>query len=96
MKRNPIFLISGITLFLALGNLPYAYYQLLRFFICGVGAYGVYLAYQKKMTGWVWALGIVALLFNPFIKFYLGRDTWRLIDLVGGIVFVAYFIKLKK
>ena len=95
MKRNPIFLVAGITLFIALGDLPYAYYQLLRFFICGAGAYGVYLAYQQKKIGWAWILGIIALLFNPLMKFYLGRDAWKAADLVGGIIFLVYFFKFK-
>lgn len=96
MKKNPIFLIAGITLFIALGDLPYAYYQLLRFFICGVGAYGAYFAYQQKKTGWAWILGIIALLFNPFIKFYLDKEIWKILDLIGGILFVIYFSKDKK
>jgi len=96
MKRNPLFLIAAIALFIALSDLPYAYYQLLRFFVCGAGAYGAYIAYQQKKTGWAWALGIVALLFNPFIKFYLGRETWKMADLVTGIIFLAYFIKKHK
>lgn len=93
MKRNPIFLIAGITLLIAFGDLPYGYYQLLKFFICGVGAYGAYLAYQQKKIGWAWILGIISLLFNPFMKFYLGKESWRIADLVGGIVFIVYFIK---
>ncbi|MDD5546885.1 MAG: hypothetical protein PHO67_07045 [Candidatus Omnitrophica bacterium] len=96
MKRNPIFLIAGIVLFIALGDLPYSYYQLLRFFVCGVGAYGAYLTYQKKEFGWAWVLGIVALLFNPFMKFYFGKEAWRIADLIGGIIFIVYFIKSVK
>ena len=80
MKRNPLFLIAGIALFIALGDLPYGYYQLLRFFICGVGAYGAYSAYQQKKTSWAWMLGIVAVLFNPFMKFYLGKEMWKISD----------------
>lgn len=96
MKRNPVFLVAGIVLFMALGSLPYSYYQLLRFFICGVGAYGAYLAYQQKKTGWIWVLGAIALLFNPLVKFYLGKEAWKIVDLLGGIIFIAYFLKLKK
>jgi len=96
MKRKPIFLIAAIALLVALGDWPYAYYQLLRFFICGVGAYGAYLAYQQKKIGWVWILGIITLLFNPFAKFYLGKETWQIVDLVGGIVFVIYFFRGEK
>jgi uncharacterized membrane protein YccC len=91
VKRNPIFLVAGIVLFIALGSLPYSFYQLLRLFICGVGAYGAYLAYQQKKIGWAWILGIIALLFNPFMKFYLGKETWKILDLIVGIIFCIYF-----
>ena len=96
MKNNPVFLITGIALFIAIADMPYGYYQLLRFFVCGVGAYGAYLAYQQKKTGWTWVLGIIALLFNPFAKFYLGREMWQIVDLVGGVIFVIYFFRAGK
>ena len=41
-------------------------------------------------------LGIVAVLFNPFMKFYLGKEMWKISDLVGGILFIVYFIKAMK
>jgi len=96
MKRNPIFLVAGILLFIALGALPYSYYQLLRFCICGVGAYGAYLAYQQKKIGWAWVIGSIALLFNPFMKLYFGKEAWKIVDLVGGIIFIIYFVKLRE
>jgi len=46
MNKKLIFLIAGIALFIAIAKMPYGYYQLLRWFICGVGAYGVYSSYQ--------------------------------------------------
>jgi hypothetical protein len=96
MKRNPIFLVAGIALFIALGDLPYSYYQLLRFFICGVGAYGAYLAYQQKRNGWTWILGIIAVLFNPFMKVYFSKEAWQIADLIGGLIFTVHFIKSVK
>jgi len=92
MKKNIVFLVAGITLFIAISNMPYGYYQLLRFFVCGIGAYGAYHSYKQKEVGWAWILGIIALLFNPFIKFYLGKDTWKLLDLASGIIFCIYLI----
>lgn len=96
MKKNPIFLIAGITLFMAIANLPYGYYKLLRWFICGVGAYGAYLGYQQKKIVWVWILGIIALIFNPFVKFYFEEELWKIIDFVAGILFCIYFLRKGK
>ncbi len=97
MKRNPVFLITAIALFIAMADMPYGYYQLLRFFVCGVGAYGAYLSYEQKKTGWVWILGIIALLFNPFMKFYFEKEVWKIIDFIAGIIFcVCFFGKNKQ
>lgn len=89
-------MIAGIALFIAIVDLPYGYYQLLRFFICGVGAYGAYLSYEQKKIRWIWILGIIALLFNPFMKFYLGKETWKIIDFIAGVIFLVYFFKKNK
>ena len=91
MKKNLIFLIAGIALFIAMAQMPYGYYQLLRWFICGAGAYGAYLSYHQKRMGWVWTLGIIALVFNPFFKFYFTKETWMIIDLIAGVLFCVFF-----
>ena len=91
MNKKLIFLIAGIALFIGLFKMPYGYYQLLRWFICGVGAYGAYLSYQENKTGWAWILGIIALVFNPFLKFYFTKETWVIIDLVAGILFCIFW-----
>ena len=92
-QRQPIFLVAGIVLFIALARLPYGFYQLLRFFICGVGAYGAYLSYQSGGKVWPWILGIIALIFNPFLKFYLDKETWQVIDFLAGVIFCIWFAR---
>ena len=92
MKKT-IFLIAGIALFLGILPMPYGYYQLLRWLICGVGAYGAYLSYEKKKIKWAWILGVIALIFNPFVRFYLSRGGWKIIDLIAGVAFCVYFKK---
>jgi hypothetical protein len=96
MKKYYIFLVAGIALFIAIGRQPYVYYQLLRFFISGVGAYGVYLSYKKKKIGWAWILGIIALIFNPILKFYFAKEIWKVIDLIAGVLFCIYFRNVNK
>jgi len=95
-KRKPIFLIAGVALFLGVLPMPYGYYQLLRWFICGVGAYGAYLSYEKENVKWAWILCVIALVSNPFVKFYLGIEGWKMVDLIVGVVFCVYFKKNEK
>src|SRR5262245_19249729 len=78
-----------IMLFLALPELPYEYYTLLRFVVCGTTAYGAYFASTQKKSAWAWAFGIIAVLFNPFIPFHLGRYMWQVVDVVVALLLVV-------
>lgn len=69
-------------LVLALLNLPYGYYTLLRIIVCGCCGYLAYKEYEieQKASFWVLVLGAISLLFNPLIPIHLGRDVWAIID----------------
>jgi len=71
----------------------YDYYVLLRWVVCGVGALGAFRAVGFGKRGWAWALGIVALFFNPIIPVHLTRDTWGFID-VGVALLLLVSIAL--
>jgi hypothetical protein len=77
-------------------NLPYGYYQLLRFAVCGFGAYAAYLANQQHKKRWTWVLGIVAFIFNPFIEFRFNYDTWKIFDFVAAVIFIIASFNIKK
>ena len=97
MQYNKVpIVISIIALLLALGDLPYGYYQLLRLLVCGVSIYAAYMAYTFNRIGWAWTIGIIAFMFNPFIKFYFGRDFWQLIDVVAAIVLIISLFAIKQ
>ena len=96
VKNKILFLIAGIALFIGILDLPYGYYQLLKWLICGAGAYGAYLSYEKKNLKWVWILGIITLIFNPLIPFHFVKESWKTIDLIAGVIFCVYFGILKK
>ena len=90
MKKHWYLLVAGIFLLGALGSWPYAYYQLLRWVVCGVGAYSAYMAYESGRTGWAWLFGIVAILFNPIIPFYMQRETWQVLDIAAAFPFLVF------
>lgn len=95
-NRNVLFLFSGIALFIAMANLPYGYYQLLRFFICGVSFYACILNYKVKNKVWLWIFGTIALLFNPFVKIHFDKEIWQIVDLSIGLIFwIYFFIQMK-
>lgn len=89
----------GAALFLigALGHWPYAYYQLLRWVVCGVGAYSAYHAYESGRAGWTTVFSIIAILFNPIEPFYMQRETWQILDLAAAVPFLIFpFVKKHK
>ena len=90
VKENWFVFVAALFLIGALGDWPYGYYQILRWVVCGVGAYSAYRAYESGHTGWAWVFGIVAVLFNPIMPFYLERGTWQILDLVAAIPFLIY------
>lgn len=87
---------AATMLIIALARLPYGYYILLRFLVCGVNAYGAYSAAGRlNKAEWAWAFGIIAVLFNPFIPIYLIRQVWAVID-VGVAAFLLVSLRFVK
>lgn len=97
MKKHWYILAVGIFLLVAIGAWPYAYYQLLRWVVCGVGAYTAYLSYGSGRIGWAWTFGVIAILFNPILPFYMQRETWQVVDLAAAVPFLIFpFIDKKR
>jgi len=76
---------TAATAFIAVGfgRMPYTYYSLLRIVVCGACVVGAVRARRLRYDTWTWALGAVALLYNPVLPIHLGRgakDTWAWIN----------------
>ena len=81
-------LLLALLLLLCLADMPYGYYQLVRFVACiafGYFAFGE----QKKQTKWSLFYIALAILFQPFIKISLGRVLWYVVDVVVAIVLIG-------
>lgn len=87
--------VSIAMLFLAILPLPYGYYTLLRLVVCGTAVYLTWFAKTINKQGWMWAMGFIALLFNPLIPIHLDKTSWVFIDLVVAIIFSITLFKLK-
>jgi hypothetical protein len=89
-------IILAILLFLCLVDMPYGYYQFVRF--AGLISFAI-LAYQAHEQGRQTEMIIysgLALLFQPFFKIALGREMWNIVDVVVGIgLLMSIFIKPK-
>ena len=81
-------ILAASLLALALFNMPYGYYQFLRWVIMVIG---ISIAFEQiaQQQRWLFFFGLsVAGLFNPFLKVSFDRQTWWYIDL--GLA--AYFL----
>ena len=94
-KLIKIFL--AILFFLCLADMPYSYYQFVRF--AGLIGFSI-LAYQANEHSRYIEMIIysaLALLFQPFFKIALGRQIWNIVDVVVGIgLIISTFMKPKE
>jgi hypothetical protein len=88
-------LIGAFMLLGALADLPYGYYQLLRFVVCGVSVYVAYTAYAWQKMWATCLFGFIAILFNPLAPIHLPRETWQPIDLICAALFIIVAVVLK-
>ncbi len=98
-NKNIAIIISVILLFLAMiEGLPYGFFTLLRLVVFGTTVYLSWLAYKSERHTWIWIFGFIALVFNPLIPLYLGRDLWVVVDLLVAIFLIVstFAFKLPK
>ena len=88
-------IIAAIFLFVAIGNIPYSYYIILRFIICGVSICGIWYAYWVRKFLWLWVFSAIAVLFNPIIPIHLKKEAWIIVDLAVIIIFLISIPMLK-
>jgi hypothetical protein len=72
----------AVLLLLCLLDMPYGYYQLVRFF--GMAGFGIlaYLARKRGEESYFFLWLTSAVLINPFFKVALGRALWNIIDVI--------------
>lgn len=97
MFQSIIKVLLSIIFLLCLLEMPYGYYQVVRF----AGMLGftllAYFSYQQKQNISVIIYIALALLFQPFIKVALGRTGWNLVDVIvsAGLI-ISLFARPKK
>ena len=99
MKERPHLipaLVASGLLFGAITALPYGYYQMLRWVVCGISIYIAYKAYQWDRKWATWLFASCAVLFNPILPIYLTREIWRPIDVAFGFLFIISIAVLRE
>ena len=93
-KLKVTLLLAALMLcFAVFPALPYAFYLLLKWVVCGAAVYGVLNFRDEPRLGrHVWPLGVLALIFNPLVPVPLTPLVWLILDLGAAV----YFLTLSK
>lgn len=81
--------------------MPYNYYTLLRISLFIFSSYLLYQLFnssQNDIKSKIIKLVFftIAVIFNPFIKIYFSRETWVVIDILIGALFLFMYYKYRK
>lgn len=95
MKTNesitPILkIVVAVLLLLCLADMPYGFYELVRFAATAAFAWMSYDYFKSEKNGLGFIFAALALLFQPFFKVALGRVIWNAVDVlvVIGLVYL--------
>lgn len=82
---NLVKIILSILLLLCLFNMPYGFYQFVRFTSMAAFAYLVFSANEQNKKNEVFIYIALAILFQPFVKIALGGTIWNIVDVIVGV-----------
>lgn len=86
----------AVLLFMCLLDMPYGFYQFVRFVaLIGLGILAYNVSDKENKTEMI-IYGGLALLFQPFFKIALGREIWNVVDVIVGIGLIASLIMNNK
>lgn len=88
-------IILAVLFFLCLLDMPYGYFQFVRY----LGMLGfIFLAYKSFKENFTVLGGFyigLAILFQPFFKIALGRTIWNFVDVAIALFLIVSIIKFK-
>lgn len=99
MTEKAIKIILAILFFICLAELPYGYYQFVRFAALVSFVFLSYRSYENNDKLFAFIFAALAILFQPLIKISLGREVWNIVDVVVGaglIVTIFWRPKINK
>ena len=86
---------AGILLLCVL-PMPYGYFTIVRVATTIVSAHLAYNYYTDNKKWLAIAFAIIAVLFQPLIKFALGREIWLVVDIIVAILLIVLALRKQK
>lgn len=88
--------ILAVLLLICLLDMPYGYYQLVRFVAIAGFAYLAFMANGSGRQNEMFIYIALAILFQPIFKIALGREIWNVVDVVVAIGLAVSIFQSKK
>jgi len=91
-KTRPHFvpcIIAAVMALVAIADLPYGYYTLMRLVVCATAIFVIVVAAKSGQSWGIWLYGIIGLLFNPLIPIHLTKGIWQPLDFLAAAALVV-------
>jgi hypothetical protein len=89
MLQTTLNIILSILLLVCLFDMPYGYFQLVRFIAFLSFGFLAYISYQENNNLFTSIYVSLAILFQPLMKLALGREIWNIVDVIVALFLVA-------
>jgi hypothetical protein len=94
MLQTTLKIILSILLLICLFDMPYGYFQLVRFIALLSFGFLAYISYQENNNLFSSIYVSLAILFQPLMKIALGREIWNIVDVIVALfLIVSIFLK---
>lgn len=87
-----LWLIPMAALGVALAEMPYGYYQLLRVLIFCVSCFLAYRSHEAHQQAWTWIFVGLAITYNPIIKLHLGAQVWPIVNAATILLLAVHLL----
>ena len=99
MSDRPHFvpcLIAAVVALVAIADMPYGYYTLMRLVVCATAIFVIVVAVKRGQMWAVWAFSILALLFNPVVPVNLTKGLWQPLDFIAGAMLILAAVVVRR
>lgn len=86
--------VAGASL-LAIADMPFGYYQLLRLVVTGYCAYLAVACFRERQEAWGWSFGFLALVYNPIFVITMSKEVHGLVNLATAGFVIYEFRRLR-
>lgn len=93
--QQKIQIAGAVILLLCILPMPYCYFTIVRVATTIISGYLAYNYYAESKKELAITFAIIAVLFQPFIKFALGREVWLVADIAIAIFLIVLAIREK-